>query len=118
MRGVNNSAMRLGLDALAFSGLPKLLERFAGGIGVMLTLHHVLPSRSSAFQPNRALEISAEFFEQTVEQLVQMPVDIVSIDEVRRRLVEQDTSSRRFVCLTFDDGYRDLVDIAYPILKR
>ena len=34
-----------------------------------------------------------------------------------RRLVEQDFS-RRFVCITIDDGYRDTLQWAYPILKR
>ena len=34
-----------------------------------------------------------------------------------RRLVEGDFS-RRFVCITIDDGYRDTLQWAYPILKR
>ena len=35
---------------------------------------------------------------------------------MHRRLTEGDFS-RRFVCLTFDDGYRDTLKFAYPILK-
>jgi peptidoglycan/xylan/chitin deacetylase (PgdA/CDA1 family) len=34
-----------------------------------------------------------------------------------RRMTEGDFS-RRFVCLTFDDGYRDTLQWAYPILKE
>ncbi len=34
-----------------------------------------------------------------------------------RRLVERDFK-RRFVCITFDDGYRDLLQYAWPILKK
>jgi peptidoglycan/xylan/chitin deacetylase (PgdA/CDA1 family) len=44
-------------------------------------------------------------------------IDIVSLDEMHRRMTEGDFS-RRFVCLTFDDGYRDTLQWAYPILKE
>ena len=36
---------------------------------------------------------------------------------MHRRLTEHDFK-RRFVCLTFDDGYRDTLKYAYPILKK
>ena len=36
-------------------------------------------------------------------------LDLVSLDEVHRRLSEGDFA-RRFVCLTFDDGYRDTLN--------
>jgi peptidoglycan/xylan/chitin deacetylase (PgdA/CDA1 family) len=36
---------------------------------------------------------------------------------MHRRLSERDFA-RRFVCLTFDDGYRDTLQYAYPILKE
>ena len=34
-----------------------------------------------------------------------------------RRLTQRDFK-RRFVCITFDDGYRDLLQWACPILKK
>ena len=33
-----------------------------------------------------------------------------------RRLREED--ERRFVCFTFDDGYRDNLEYAYPLFRR
>jgi len=42
---------------------------------------------------------------------------VISLDEMERRMIEGDFK-RRFVCLTFDDGYRDTLKFAYPILKE
>ena len=46
-----------------------------------------------------------------------MRVDVVSLDEWHRRFITGDFR-RRFVCLTFDDGYKDLKQWAYPLLRK
>ena len=43
--------------------------------------------------------------------------EIVSLDEAHFRLIEGDYG-KPFVCFTFDDGYRDNFEHAYPIFKR
>jgi peptidoglycan/xylan/chitin deacetylase (PgdA/CDA1 family) len=43
--------------------------------------------------------------------------DIVSMDEVCRRAVTL-ASRHRFVCLTFDGAYKDVMTSAYPVLSR
>jgi peptidoglycan/xylan/chitin deacetylase (PgdA/CDA1 family) len=77
----------------------------------------VRPPRPNRFQPNRLLEITPHFFEKLCRKLRRSRLDIVSLDEMHERLLEGGTK-RRFVCLTFDDGYRDNLQFAYPILKK
>jgi hypothetical protein len=87
-----------------------------GGVGVILTLHHVRPARAGAFQPNRSLEISPEFFDTLITEFRRQGLEFISLDEMHRRLTEGRFFDR-FVCITFDDGYRDNAEYAYPILR-
>jgi peptidoglycan/xylan/chitin deacetylase (PgdA/CDA1 family) len=117
MANLKTTIIRSGLETLYFSGANVLMRPFVAGVGVILTLHHVRPQRPEAFQPNRLLEVTPEFLERVMRYLRRRELDLVSLDEVYRRLNEQDFS-RRFVCITIDDGYRDTLQWAYPILKR
>ncbi len=114
---LRNTLFRAAFNALYFSGAHVLLQPLIGGAGAILTLHHVRPPRRDGFQPNRLLEVTPAFFERFVRGLRRSGVDLVSLDEVHRRLSEGDLS-RRFVAVTFDDGYRDNREFAYPVLKR
>ena len=113
---MKSTIIRTGFDTLYFTRLHTLLGRFFGGVGAILMLHHVRPQRQNAFAPNQGLEVSPAFLSHTVEWLRREGIDIVSLDEMHRRLTERDFG-RRFACLTFDDGYRDNKQWAYPILK-
>jgi peptidoglycan/xylan/chitin deacetylase (PgdA/CDA1 family) len=115
--GLKTTIIRGGLETLYFSGANMFMRPYVQGVGAILTLHHVRPERPDAFQPNRLLEVTPQFLERVVRYLRRRDLDIVSLDEVYRRLVEQDFT-RRFVCITIDDGYRDTLQWAYPILKR
>jgi peptidoglycan/xylan/chitin deacetylase (PgdA/CDA1 family) len=114
---VKSTIIRTGLETLYFSGAHLLMRPFCAGIGAILMLHHVRPGRRDAFQPNQLLEVTPEFLTQVVAWLRDEGIDIVSLDEMHRRLTEQNFS-RRFVCITLDDGYRDNKVFAYPIFKR
>lgn len=114
---MKSTIIRTGLEALYFSGAHRLMQPFCAGVGSILMLHHVRPAREDAFQPNRLLEVTPAFLEQTVAWLRRHEIDIVSLDEMVRRLAERDFR-RRFVCITLDDGYRDNKVWAYPIFKR
>jgi peptidoglycan/xylan/chitin deacetylase (PgdA/CDA1 family) len=114
--GLKPAIIRGGLESLYFTGAHLMLRPFVGGVGAILTLHHVRPPRPDRFQPNRLLEVTPRFLTRVVKDIRGSGVDLISLDEMHRRMSEGDFS-RRFVCLTFDDGYRDTMQWAYPILK-
>jgi peptidoglycan/xylan/chitin deacetylase (PgdA/CDA1 family) len=115
--GLKQAIIRGGLESLYFTGAYRALQPLTGGLGAILMLHHVRPRRPERFQPNRLLEITPRFLRKVIDLLRRSGLDIVSLDEMHRRLTERDFS-RRFVCLTFDDGYRDNLEYAYPLLKE
>ncbi len=114
---MKQTIIRAGLETLYFSGAYQMMRPFVAGVGAILTLHHVRPPRPERFQPNRLLEITPRFLDQVLIELRRSELDLVSLDEMHRRLVERDCR-RRFVCITIDDGYRDTLQWAYPILRR
>ena len=117
MTSIKETIIRGGLESLYFTGAHVVLRPFVGGVGAILMLHHVRPPRPERFQPNRSLEITPGFLARLVKRLRRSRLDLISLDEMHRRMVDGDFS-RRFVCLTFDDGYRDTLQWAYPILKE
>lgn len=106
-----------GLDLIRMSGLHRLLRPVFGGLGLIVTLHRVRPPRDEAFQPNAHLEVEPVYLSELVKRLRASAVDLVSLDEVQDRLLCR-KQGRRFVAFTFDDGYRDTLEFAYPILRR
>jgi len=114
---LKKTIIRGGLETLYFSGMHHLMRPLFGGVGAILTLHHVRPSRADAFQPNRLLEVTPRFFERLLRWLKRARFDVISLDEMHRRFIA-DEFRRRFVCITFDDGYKDLKAWAYPLLKK
>lgn len=84
-------------------------------LGRILMLHRVVEHRSEG--ANRELEITPEFLRQTIESYRQHGHRFVSIDEAFD-IINRGRTDHPFVCLTFDDGYQDNYDIAYPILKQ
>lgn len=114
---MNESLRKAVLNGLYFSGLSRLLQPFAAGIGAILVLHRVRPDPSTPFQPNLPLEVTPEFLERTIRWLKRNAYEFVSMDEARARLVNRHFQTR-FVAVTLDDGYRDNKVWAQPIFAR
>ena len=114
---MKQTIIRTGLETLYFSGMHHVMRPLVGGVGAILTLHHVRPPRPDEFQPNHLLEITPVFLEGLLKRLKAARIDVISLDEMHERYISG-KFKRRFVSITFDDGYKDLMRWAYPLLKK
>lgn len=61
------------------------------------------------------MAVTDVFLDRLLHHIKGRGIPVVSLDECVARLDSNDRSP--FVCLTFDDGYRDNYDVAYPVLR-
>jgi SAM-dependent methyltransferase len=62
--------------------------------------------------------VSPEAFDAQLRALATRGFRCVSLDEWRRAMIARRPLAGRCVVLTFDDGYRDFLDHAWPLLQR
>lgn len=110
-------AIDAGLEFFRASGVHRLAEPFTRGMGAILMFHRVRPRREQDFAPNQGLEITPDFLDRVLSRVTERGFDIVTLDAALARL-RTGEGRRPFAVLTFDDGYRDLVQHALPILER
>lgn len=66
-----------------------------------------------------SLTVSSERFDKDMQYLAEHGYTTLSLDDVRRRLYDEDAKiPRRPVLITFDDGYLDNYTNAFPILAK
>ncbi len=107
-----------GAVGVTVTALGTLLRPLFGGVGSILMFHRVLPAPSGLpFGPARDITVSLDTFRRVIEHLRRTGMDIVSLDEALRRL-RSGAKGRPFVCLTFDDGYRDNYELVYPVCQE
>lgn len=82
-------------------------------------LHRVLPEdERNQFTLNKDLAISPEKLEEFILLFKEKGYTFVSLDEVQAWLEKKTTIRKKFICLTFDDGYRDNLIHGLPILEK
>lgn len=87
-------------------------------VGEIWCLHRVLPNRSWAL-PNRELEITPDYLEQLILSYMGDGYRFVSIDNIVERLKKMRWPwQKKMVNISFDDGFRDIYEYAYPIFKK
>ena len=108
---------RVSLQAMYYSGLYRLISERYAGIGTILLTHKVVSEKADCLATQ--LTITVHFLDRVIAQLKPI-ADFVTLDEVLRRLTCEDSpaAERPFIALTFDDGFRDNLTLALPILRR
>jgi peptidoglycan/xylan/chitin deacetylase (PgdA/CDA1 family) len=95
----------------------KIYKLFHPPVGEILMLHRVVENRS-LLDVNRQMEITPQFLEKTLQIYQRKGYQFVSLDEVHEIVSKQMRPKQKFVCFTFDDGYADNYELAYPIFKK
>lgn len=107
-----------GFRLLGATGLHRWMAPHLRGLGAVLMFHHVRPYEARAFAPNRMLEITPEFLDAALQRLRQLGYRILSLDAALAELRDGARSPTPFAVLTFDDGYRDNLIHALPVLEK
>ena len=87
------------------------------GLGHILMFHRVVsPDAMSPFGM-ASFEITPQALELAIRFFLRRGYRVISLDEMCDSL-NRDAEGGRFIVLTFDDGYKDTLTYAYPVLKR
>jgi peptidoglycan/xylan/chitin deacetylase (PgdA/CDA1 family) len=105
------------LSALHYSGADGMLAPLTRGLGAIFMLHHVRPDKPGSFEPECVRTVTPDFLDQVIRQVRNSGFEVISLDAAHFRLTEGEYR-QPFVCFTFDNGFRDNLDYAYPIFKR
>jgi len=98
--------------------LHRLFSAYSGW-GQVLMFHRIVPfSEKTRIHNHQSLEITPEHLEETILYFKNQDYDFYSLDDLHTCLQQQKKPTKKFVVFTFDDGYRDNLTLAYPILKK
>jgi len=117
MQNKKNKKLKVFLDLMVHSRIYSPFKRYTCGVGMIFTLHRITNNTPEEFSPNSILEITPEFLDAAIRTVKSCGYDIVTIDEVKQRLVDK-KFDRKFVCFTIDDGYLDNLTQAFPVFQK
>ena len=107
-------------EVLSRTGLDKVAGSLSGSSGVPLVIgyHRVVEDfAASAATSIPSMLVSRQMLERHLDWIGRR-FRFVSLDELGARLDGSDGSDDPVAAITFDDGYRDFYDHAFPLLKQ
>src|SRR5947207_3272621 len=112
--GLSSPAMRGRVArALTAGSLGRLFQRLGAWRGVLVMNHHRIGDPESSPFDRSLFSSTADSFDGQVRFLAR-EADVIVPSELEEALK---SGRGRHVMLTFDDGYRDNYEIAFPILR-
>lgn len=101
-------------QALDLTGCGRALRASRAWRGVLILNYHRIGDATRSLLDRNLWSASVEDFDYQVAMAARN-FDVIGLDQVEQALRDP---RGRFVMFTFDDGYRDNYDLAFPILKR
>lgn len=99
---------------LAATGLRRLLSTALPWEGVLILNYHRVGDGSGSIHDRDLWSASTEAFDSQLAFL-KTHCDVIGLDEIESAVARRGT---RHVAITFDDGYRDNYELAYPLLRQ
>lgn len=96
----------------------RFLRDYYSGLGSALLYHRIVPQKfqTDEFSPYRGLAVTKECFEEQARYLKEN-FKCLSLSKAIE-LLREGTLPRKSLIITFDDGYKDNLTLALPILEK
>ncbi|TKB23219.1 polysaccharide deacetylase family protein [Desulfopila sp. IMCC35006] len=105
-----------------FHPFKRFIKNWQGLRIPILMYHSISNGDESGVHPYYRVNTSPEVFEQHMEYLYSKGYSVVGLDSLPLLFQEEKNKtlnqSRRYVVITFDDGFRDFYLQAFPVLKK
>jgi peptidoglycan/xylan/chitin deacetylase (PgdA/CDA1 family) len=96
---------------------PRGAPRATADIPIVM-YHHVGPLPPNADIFRKDLTVVPSLFEDELQRFAEQGVETVSLDDLMEHYAGGPELPKRSVILTFDDGYDDAYDFAFPLLQQ
>jgi len=119
MTGLRSFVKTAAAEAACLTGADRVLAALADPAGAPLVLgyHQVVEDCARSRGSIPAMLVSKRTLERQLDW-VGRRFRFVTLDELGERLETDAGSARSLAAVTFDDGYRDVYEHAFPVLKR
>ncbi len=97
-----------------------LFNTFYSGRGSVVFMHKIVKDKtdSNRLFLNAANEVTVDYLERLITYLKNKNYRFISLDQLHNELLSSNKSKQKFICFTFDDGYKDNLTLAYPVFKK
>src|SRR5579885_2209813 len=84
----------------------------------VLFYHHIEPIAQASAQGHAQLTVDSNWFDKQMHYLVSAGYHSISADDLAHALLARQQLPPKSVVITMDDGYSDIYQYAFPILKK